>query len=258
MESPDTAVSVPESVPTETHAVAPSLVGRAVAIFARPSQAWGGLEARAVWWFPFLLMLLANVVSQVILYDRAFVPMIQDQMQHQVEDGRMTSDQVDHIIDTYRHPKAKVLVIGSQVAIYAIIGFFLTAAFVWLSISFILGGRLSYRLALEIVSWSSLINLPVFAIMTVLSWVHESMRGVHIGFGILLPEPETPSRLLTSLGAFLDGIGPFAIWYFAVAVIGAAILSGKPRGRVAWAMGSLYLVMLVFVAALAALAVPAS
>src|SRR5262249_16988784 len=128
VESPDTAVSVPESFPpAEPHVATPSLVGRAVAIFARPSQAWGGLEARAVWWFPLLVMLLANVVSQVILYDRAFVPMIQDQMQHQVEDGRMTSDQVDRIIDTYRHPKAKVLVIGSQVAIYAIIGFFLTA-----------------------------------------------------------------------------------------------------------------------------------
>ena len=61
--------------------------------------------------------------------------------------------------------------------------------------------------------------------------------------------------MMVALGVFLDGIGPFALWYLAVGVVGASALSGAKRRSVAWVLGVLYLVFLALMAALAALSV---
>ena len=51
-------------------------------------------------------------------------------------------------------------------------------------------------------------------------------------------------------GIFLDAIGPLSIWYLAVLIIGAAALSGAKRKSVAFAIGGLYLVLMIFFSAL--------
>ena len=42
---------------------------------------------------------------------------------------------------------------------------------------------------------------------TALGWIKETMRGVHVGFGILLPDMDPPSKLHVALGVLLDGLG---------------------------------------------------
>ena len=79
------------------------------------------------------------------------------------------------------------------------------------------------------------------------------MRDLHVGFGILLPVSDTPNKLMTGLGFFLDAIGPLAIWYLVVAIIGAAAVSGAPRKSVGWVLGGLYLVLMVCFATLGAM-----
>jgi hypothetical protein len=67
---------------------------------------------------------------------------------------------------------------------------------------------------------------------------------------------ETPSKLMTGLGVLLDALGPFSIWYLAVGILGTAALSGAPRKSVTWVMVGLYLAVMVFVAAIAAMFTP--
>ena len=55
---------------------------------------------------------------------------------------------------------------------------------------------------------------------------------------------------MRGLMGFLDGIGPFALWWIAVVVLGASALSGVPRKRVAWSIGGIYLGLLIFFVAL--------
>ena len=90
------------------------------------------------------------------------------------------------------------------------------------------------------------------------AWNRETMKGVHIGFGLLLPETDTPSKLMTWFGAVLDAMGPLSIWYVVVLVLGAAALSGAPRRNVAWVLGSLYLVLVLLFASLGTLFSPTS
>ena len=119
---------------------------------------------------------------------------------------------------------------------------------------FILGKTFGFRLALEVASWSGLITLPGFLLTSGLAYLQGvTIRKVHIGFGILLPDPETPSRLVTGAQAFLDGLGPLSIWYVVVAILGLSALSGAPRKASAWVMGGLYLALVLLGATIAAL-----
>jgi len=127
-----------------------------------------------------------------------------------------------------------------------------------LGIGFVLGVPFRFRLALEATSWASLITIPTQLLVFGLAWSRETMRGVHVGFGLLLPEPDTPSKVLTGLGFFLDSIGPLSIWYVIVLVIGASALSGAPRRSVAWVVGGLYLGFVLLFSALGAVFAPAA
>jgi hypothetical protein len=95
-----------------------------------------------------------------------------------------------------------------------------------------------------------LITLPGQILAGALMWSHETMKGIHTGFGILLPESDAPSKLMTGVGIFLDALGPLSIWYLAVVIIGAAALSGAKRKSVAFSIGGLYLVLIIFFSAL--------
>ena len=96
-------------------------------------------------------------------------------------------------------------------------------------------------------------SVPPVILWDALAWIRQSMHGVHVGFGVLLPDAGPEDKLLRALGVFLDWIGPFGIWHVAVAVLGAAYLSGAPRKSVAWALGALYVVSGLIAAGLAAL-----
>jgi hypothetical protein len=127
------------------------------------------------------------------------------------------------------------------------------ALVLWFGVSFLMGAQLKYRLALEVVAWSSLVGIPGQLISYALAWYRQTFRGIHLGFGILLPDSEAPSRLMTGLGTFLDALGPLLLWHLTVAILGASALSGAPRKSTAWVLGGLYLVLAVFSAALAAM-----
>ena len=102
-------------------------------------------------------------------------------------------------------------------------------------------------------AWSSLVGIPGQILGLVMAWIHESVRGIHTGFGVLIPDADPPSKLLSGLAAFLDGLGPLALWSVVVAIIGASVLSGAPRKQVAWVLGGLYVALLALFCALGAL-----
>jgi hypothetical protein len=247
----------------EMNAVAPaasgpgmSPVARMIAVFTRPAQAWDGLPRQVQWWFPVVVTLLVTSAGNLLIHDRALVPMLFEQWEEAVADGAMTAEQLQSMQGFFDSPAGKIMVVVQQAVILPLFTL-LAALLVWFGVGFVLGSRISYRLALEVAAWSGLITLPGYLITITISWFRETMRGVHVGFGILLPEQDSPTRLMTALGVILDGIGPLSLWYLAVAVIGASTLSGAPRQRVWWVLGGLYLVILVISAVLASMQVRA-
>jgi hypothetical protein len=226
-----------------------------VAVFARPHRAWGGLDRQAQWWFPLVLIVLLSAAIAAGLHDRAILPMMREAWDTQVANEQMTEQQVEQIEQFMAGPAGRVMTLVQQVVIIPLI-YLLSALVLWFGIVFLLGRKMSYRLALEAVSWSGLVTIPAQLLTFAVAWSRETMRGVHVGFGILLPEGDAPSRLHVALGVVLDAIGPLSLWYVAVLVLGAAALSGAPRKPVAWVVGSLYLVLVILFGALGALFTP--
>jgi hypothetical protein len=164
----------------------------------------------------------------------------------------MTAQQLEQIAGFYSGP-AGLAITAAVATVWSAIMLFLMALLTWFTIGFVLGKPFRYRHALEVSAWSWLVSMPGIVLWMGLAWVRQSMRGVHIGFGILLPEPETGDKMLRALGVFLDWIGPFGIWQLAVSILGAAALTGAPRGSVGWALGILFVITGLCAAALAAL-----
>jgi hypothetical protein len=225
---------------------------RAFAIFVRPATAWEGLSERAQWWMPLLLVLVVTLAGSALIYRRAQVPTILDAMEEKVSSGQMTPEQLQRIEGFYTGPAGLLFTLGAGTVWLTLLPF-LVALLVWFAVGFVLGSPFRYRLALEVTTWASLVTLPATALSLALAWIRQNVRGVHIGFGVLVPDAGPDDKLLRSIGVFLDWIGPFGIWHVAVAILGAAALSGAPRKSVAWALGTLYVVSGLLAAALAAL-----
>jgi len=231
------------------------VMARAIRIFASPSEAWGGLKQRSQWWFPMLVVVLFGVLSTAVLHQRSIVPMVRAQWDQQVESGQMTPQQAEQAEAFITGPAGLGFTLIQQ-AVLAPLMMLVVALMVWFGVGFVLGSSLKFRHALEVAAWSSLILIPAQFLTSIIGWFKETLRGVHVGFGILLPDADVPSKLQVGLGVFLDALGPLSIWYLAVGIIGASVLSGAARKSTAWVLGGLYLVLVLGMAALAALFTP--
>ncbi len=246
----------PSASPASGAAAAPGLFARAIRVFVRPAAAWAGLESRAAWWFPMLLVALVTSATMLAVYDKAYLPMMTEGIERQAADGQMTQQQLERTEAFFSGPVGKAINVGFQIVGVVILTLF-TALVVWLGGAFILGREgFGYRRALEVAAWSGLVTLPGFLLHNVLAFTRElPIREVHVGFGALLTEPDTPTKASTFLAGLLDGVGPLSAWFVVVASLGLAALSGAPRKPAATVMAILYLVMVIAGAGLATLSV---
>ena len=229
-----------------------SPAARMVRIFVRPAEAWEGLREQGQWLFPLVLGLAVWVALQVVAFDRAVVPMMTDQWSEAVANGQMEPAQEANLTKFFTEsPAARWIVLGQQVIVWPVL-LLIQALVVWFGTGFVLGTRLRFRQAFDVVCWSGLVKIPALFLFFALSFSRQTFVGVHLGLGVLVPEPETPSKLFTGLTTFLDLIGPFEAWWAAVAVLGASAISGAPRRSVAWVLVALYLALGALVAAVSA------
>jgi len=252
MEVPEASLAAP-SAPPEERSLSP--FARVIAIFTNPNRAWDGLATRSQWWFPLIVMALLGVGLTAALYQRAVLPTITEQWEKMVEDGKMTQDQLDKAEQRMSGPAGIAFSAIPQVIAWPAIMLFLAAG-VSFAVSFMVGTKLRFRHALEVVTWSSLIQLPEQVIGAVLAWSRETMRGIHLGLGILVPQAEPPEKWQVGVASFLDAFGPFEIWALAVVIIGAATLAGAPRKPVAWVIIGLFLSLRIVLAVVGAIFSP--
>ncbi len=247
---PSVETPAPSSAPTMPY------LQRAVAIFVRPSQAWSGLEARSQWWFPTVVMLVCSGAWTAVMFPRAIAPMSIENMEAQVASGQMPPESLEAAQRMMLSPLGIGIGVVFQMLTMLVL-LLVAAALIQFCVSFIIGVRFRFRMALEVTAWSWLTSLPSLLAVGALAWMKESLRGVHVGFGALLPEPETPSKLMHGLAAFLDSLGPLSLWPLVVTVLGVVALTGAARRSVAWVLGSLFLVLMMVQAVVGALNTPA-
>lgn len=224
---------------------------RAVAVFVRPADAWQGVRQRSAWWLPVLVSVLVAMAGYVATYQRSQVPDIRDRLERQVESGEIPADRLPRIEEQITSPVAEGIGLVI-IPIATLIILSLIATLPWLAAGFMLGRPFTWKDGFLVASWAQLIVIPGQILFYALCFINRTYKGQHIGFGVLLPPTDAPTKLGTGLGVFLDyGIGPFYLWWIAVLVIGTATLSGAPRKSVAWTLGGLYLAVMMVVSTLA-------
>ena len=229
-----------------------SPIARAGRIFARPATAWDDLGERGQWAPPLLAGLVLWVGLQALAFHPITVPMMLDAWSDAVASGRMEQAQMDQMTAFFTGPAALWIVVAQQAILWPVLAL-LTALVVWFGGGFVLGTKLRFRQAFDVVCWAGIVKWPSIFLFFALAWQKQSFKGVHLGLGALIPEGETPNKLRTGLTMFLDAIGPFEAWWLAVGIIGVAAIARAPRRNVAWVMTALYLAFSAFVAAVNAL-----
>jgi type IV secretory pathway VirB2 component (pilin) len=184
------------------------------------------------------------------------VPTLLAQMERKADAGQIPAEQLDRIESQVTGPVAMALNVAAIVVVLPL----MTLAFAllpWLAAGFMLGRRFTYRDSFVVTAWAGVVTIPSQILTSVLAWTNETMTNLHIGFGVLLPVEDPPSKLLVGLGTFLDhGIGPFVLWYLVVLALGAAAISGGPRRSVMLALGGIWLVVIAIISVLAAVFAP--
>jgi Yip1 domain len=247
-QSPSTAEAVPAAAETKM-----SPFTRAIATFTNPSGAMAGLRSQTQWWFPLLLILLFGALMMTVLYQRAIVPTNLEVYDQLVDQGVFSPEQAAQAEQQARGPQGFMQTLIGQVIFIPVILLILGAGIAF-GVSFLLGTKLPFRQGFEVVLWANLIMLPAGILTGILAWTRESMRGIHLGPGVLVPMSDPPVKWEKFLGSFLDAFGPFELWTVWAVIIGASVLSGAPRKSVMWVIGGLYLLIRVLWAALAMLA----
>ncbi|MCC6348108.1 MAG: hypothetical protein IT347_00760 [Candidatus Eisenbacteria bacterium] len=251
-------MSLPPVVPAE--AAAPSRpispLARALAIFANPGGAWGGLEERSRWWIPVLVIALINIVVMLPLYQRAYLPMYFDQLDSQLASGAIDAAQAAQAEKIMQWPGMGPIVAGVTGLISVLLTLLMALA-AWFGVGFLLGAKFRYRLALEVTAWSGLVWIPQHIAFFLMAWSQETMKGIHFGLAAFLPAMDPPSKLHAAASVLLDTVGPFNIWFLVVAVLGASALSGAPRRSVAWVLVGLAVVIAVIIALITGWSTPA-
>lgn len=247
----------PDAAHASTSEPTLSLGQRAVAVFFKPGEAWTGLRQQVQWWFPMLMLGVFAAGVAAALQHRALLPMLADAWQEQVANGNMQADQAQRMEDYFSGPMGMAWTVGQQFVLVPVVTAIM-GLLVWFGAGFILGRPITYRLSLEVAAWAGLITIPMQILTGLVAWSRETMKGVHVGFGLLLPETDTPTRLGLFLGGVLDALGPLSLWYLAVLVLGAAAVSGAPRKQIALVIGGLYFVAVFLLVGTAAMFAPLS
>jgi hypothetical protein len=239
---------VAPGTPAADGPVSLSVWERAARVFVSPARAWEGLDSRVQWWIPVLVLWLLTAALLAGTFRHVIVPMQMEQLSRMVESGQIPADKLDKIETNMMTSPVPILIgVGFQ-AVFMWAGFLALGLVAWFGAGFILGGKISYRKSLEVVSWGALVGLPKTLITFAIAWSNETMKDIHLGLGALLPPEETPTKLHAGLGVLLDAIGPFDLWYLFVVIVGCSVLSGAPRKNVAWVMTGLYLALTIVAA----------
>ena len=187
---------------------------RLVAVFTAPRTLFEHLEHRPTWLVPFLILLATAVVYVLTTWDAAWVPM-------------MTTK-----LDEQNAPEAAYsMVTGNGKWIYTcVIPFFgalitvIHAAIVMGVGTFVLGGRLSFKQGLAIVSHAGLVGLVALPIRVLLANLAENPQ-VTLGPGALLPLAAQEGFAMKFLAGFLQSFDVFTIWQTVLVAIGVSVIA---------------------------------
>jgi len=214
---------------------------RFVALFTSPKALFEHLEERPTWVVPFLVTLLLVATYIVVLWNPVILPNMLVRFEEK--------DTPQNVVDMMTKNGLMFSLLPG--IIFGAIVTFLTALIVQGIGGFLLGGKLSYRQALSIVSHTGMIALPAFAIMIPLALVSKTPQ-VSVGPGMLFSAETAEGFFPRFIAQFMASIDVFKIWQVALTALGVSVIGRVERSKATVAMFVAYFVASLLGACLAA------
>jgi hypothetical protein len=195
---------------------------RFLAVYTSPRALFEYLAARPSWFVP-LLVVLGLVLAFVLgLYDSVIVP---ENLAKMEEAGKSSPQAIAFMTGSIGH------IVTPAIGVFATaIVMFVYAAFVLMIGGFMLGGTLSYRQAMAIVTHASLIGVLGFAVRIPLALISKTAQ-VTVGPGMLFPAAQAEGFGGHFLSSFLSSFDLFNLWQTALVALGVSVVARVPSGK---------------------------
>jgi Yip1 domain len=224
-----------------------SQVERVVDTFIAPSKTFKDILRSTSWWLPFLLLVLASLVTTVVVEKQVGWERVAENQIHQ------NPKQEARLADLTEPQRAAQLRVAGVINRYISYGSFLLilifvslfALIYWASFNFGLGASTTFAQMFAVCMYASLPRLLtlVLSIVTLLfggsaeTYDVRNPVGTNLGYYM----PDAGPALKTAL-SFFDVIG---LWQLALLVIGMAIVAKVSRGKAAAVVVGWWLIGLI-------------
>lgn len=204
---------------------------RFVAVFTKPRALFEHLAERPSWLVPFLLLIAAAAIYVVATWHSAWIP----QMQMQMEEQGAPEGAYEFI------EKNGLAMYGVMIPMIGAVITLIYAVAVMFVGGFLLGGRLSFRQSLSIVTHGGLVSLAALPIRILLANAAESPQ-VTLGPGALVPVGQQEGFAMKFLASFLSSFDVFTIWQTVLIALGVSVVARVGFKPALIAMFALFLV----------------
>ena len=228
-----------EAAPVEESGVLSRMVG----VFFSPGETFASVN-RSVkntdWLVP---LILSAVVSLIAL--QMMMPVIEGQSRARLEQIAEEKDMTEEQQQKMFEMTQKMTVIGATVGgVVMVFVMALVLALVLMAMTnFLMGGEATFKKALAVTSYTSIVGIPGAIVMVPLARAKGTME-LQFGPGLFLPD-EMSGTFLYSLFA---NINLFNVWQLAVVCIGMGVVAGIPTKKVGYGVAILYIIYLAIMA----------
>ncbi len=229
-----------EAAPVEESGVVKRMVG----VIFSPGETFASVN-RCVKNTDWLIPLIVGAVVALVALQLT-MPVIEEmtraRLEQVAEEKEMSEAQQQKMLEMTQMMSG----IGARVA--AVVMVFVVALVLALVLmamtNYIMGGEATFKKALAVTSYSSIIGIPAAIVMVPLILARGSIE-VQFGPGLFLPDGMSG----TYLYSLLSYINLFTIWQIAVVCIGMGAVAGVPTKKVGYGVTVLYILYLLIVAA---------
>ena len=186
---------------------------RLVALYTRPRALFEHLADRPSFLVPLIVLVLALLVFILTTWDKAWLPMIHEGLEKQ--------DAPEASYEMFQNNGLAIYSV--MVPVMVAVSIFLHALGVMFMGGFLLGGRMSYRQALSIVTHAGLVTLVALPIKILLARAAENPQ-VTLGPGALLPVGEQEGFVMKFLAVFLSSFDVFTLWQTVLVGLGISVV----------------------------------
>ncbi|MGH7727150.1 MAG: YIP1 family protein [Candidatus Eiseniibacteriota bacterium] len=194
---------------------------RFAAVFTSPRALFEHLAERPTWLAPMILAVVLIAAFILILWDPVMLP----ETIEKIEEGGQNAEQGIEMMTTIG--RWITLITG---VIGGVVVTFIWAAAVFFVGGFLLGGKMSYKHALSLVTHAGLVAVPGLLVRIPLALFSKTAQ-VSIGPGAFFPPSQAEGFAAKFFANVLFNLDLFTIWQTALVALGVAVIARVPKGR---------------------------